>query len=171
MQQIKKKSAFHSTRCFLLNSEKPFLSYSLAKEFGLATEEFCQLAKELYSAGKASGRVAKKFCRLGKEFESVKLLCDRLGKEFGQAELLFCRLQLFSGRAKLLGQRALFLLTYAGYQMQKKFLVPLGSTDVSGCAANAGEADLACEPAHLKQNFCVQMLLADDAARANLAFR
>ncbi|WP_417910418.1 hypothetical protein [Candidatus Electronema sp. PJ] len=38
-----------------------FLSCSLAKEFALATEEFCRLGKELYSAGKEFGRVPKEF--------------------------------------------------------------------------------------------------------------
>jgi hypothetical protein len=39
--------------------EKRLLAGSLAKEFGLATEEFCRLTKELYSARKEFGRLGK----------------------------------------------------------------------------------------------------------------
>ncbi|WP_417910482.1 hypothetical protein [Candidatus Electronema sp. PJ] len=53
---------------FSHNPELLFLSYSLTKQFGLATEEFCRSGKELYSAGeklylpeKESGRVPKEF--------------------------------------------------------------------------------------------------------------
>ncbi|WP_417909229.1 hypothetical protein [Candidatus Electronema sp. PJ] len=41
--------------------ELRLFAYSLAKEFGLAKEEFCQLAQELYSAEKEFGRLAKEF--------------------------------------------------------------------------------------------------------------
>ncbi|WP_417910329.1 hypothetical protein [Candidatus Electronema sp. PJ] len=48
-------------RCFSHTPELLFLSCSLTKQFGLAQEEFCRLAKELYSAEKESGRVLKEF--------------------------------------------------------------------------------------------------------------
>ncbi|WP_417908804.1 hypothetical protein [Candidatus Electronema sp. PJ] len=96
-------------RYFQDNSEKTFLSCSLAKEFGWATEEFCRLAKKLYLP-------AKEFGRLQLLSKSARFLCDlakllggSTGKQFGQAELLSYRVELLSGRAKLLGQRiALF---------------------------------------------------------------
>ncbi|WP_417910683.1 hypothetical protein [Candidatus Electronema sp. PJ] len=58
----------------MLNSSTRFLSCSPAKEFGLATEEFCRLIKEFYSVAKESGRVAKEFCPAVEEFCRLKLL-------------------------------------------------------------------------------------------------
>jgi hypothetical protein len=48
-------------RCFLHTPELILLSDSLAKQFGLATEEFYRLGKELYSAEEEFGQVAKEF--------------------------------------------------------------------------------------------------------------
>ena len=131
-------SLAENQECFLLlslqhvlhNHSVQLLSYSLAKEFGLARKEFCRLRKELYSATKESGSVRKEFgqaaeesCRLAKEFWSAKLLCGRLRKEFCQAELLFCRVELLCGQAKLLGKRAVLFPRLFEYVLNQEQMV------------------------------------------------